>query len=425
MKNKVYFSRKRTFVGIAGLLLGLSLSCVPKLSSVSSLNRLPFLPVAMKATGDTLSETPVGGVLPVDTTKTDAPDLPLLQKYASLALSNQKEIRPNLNSDTGSPEWLRWGRFMGRRANVVTPAEFDSAGVLAYATTSKVGTTLFVANHSERTVQATAKIRLSPGVYKVERLKLSSPALLQNFVGADFATTSTLTKPLDLAPGDVVLIRCTSVSAVARTGYDNTLAQLKKLSGSYPDKSNRLRRMLKEGEPYLGALSPSRGGRERRVAGIHQFALYVTQAQALCRNYQSRNAVKEETGANVMAALEQLTDALSETSAALLEMTPQISLMQEKEKKTANVEVSLCNSGPHTAATVKLALDAESLPQGVTLEENEPVLFNAVKPGQTIRATFRLKLGTAQTASASPILPIADITYFVGKSPAHLRPRVW
>ena len=47
------------------------------------------------------------------------------------------------------------------------------------------------------------------------------------------------------------------------------------------------------------------------------------------RNYQQRRVVDADQGAAVMGALERLTDALAETSAALLELVPQITVREE------------------------------------------------------------------------------------------------
>ena len=399
---------------VVKLLLGvpicLSLSCVPILPSFNQeFNRNSVL-------SSIVSDAPLRKItLTVDARKTSLSDPDLLKKCTGEGL-------PSATSDAGTekPDWMKWGRFGGNQALVTSSLE--SKGEQVYATSSPEGTTLLLNNATEAPLNAKVKIRLSAGVYKIERLLISEPCTFRNFTGANLARSGFVTKPLDLMPGEIVLLRCTDVSRAARSAFGNAMRHLKTLAASHPDKANRLRRMMKEGEPYLTSLFPSRLSRERRTAGINRLALYISQTHALCRNYQARNAVKEESGANLMASLEQCADSLSETSAALLEMTPQIVLTQEKGKGTANVEISLCNSGGQTARTVKLALDTESLPRGIALRPADPVLFNEVKTGQTVRATFVLKLGEE---ALTPSRCVADITYFVGKSPAHLRPRAW
>ena len=408
--------RRMPFVSnVAKLVLGVaacvSLSCVPT---------LPFL--TQEFNRDSVASPPVPDAplrkitLTVDARKTSLSDPDLLKKCTGERLSS---VTPD--AGTESPDWMRWGRFAGNQALVTSSSE--SKGEQVYATSSPEGTTLLLNNSTDAPLNTKVKIRLSAGVYKIERLLISEPGKFRNFTGANLASAGVITKPLDLMAGEVVLLRCTDVSRAARSAFGNAMRHLKTLAASHPDKANRLRRMMKEGEPYLGSLSPSKAARERRTAGINRLALYISQTHALCRNYQARNTVKEEAGANLMASLEQCADALSETSAALLEMTPQIALTQEKETGKANVEISLCNSGGYTARTVKLALDTESLPRGIGVQPGDPVLFNEVKTGQTVRATFALKLRGGE--ALSPSRCVADITYFVGKSPAHLRPRAW
>ncbi len=393
--------------GVFLTLCSLSLSCVP------------LLPAALQdsSSGPKASASPLRAAFALDAAQSVSADLNELKTLmkADPPLEAERAAQP--------PAWLRWGRFYARRLRVTTSPGLPAERVGVYASSSPSGAALFIKNGGEVPLEASVKMRLPAGVYKVERLRVSSPSALQNFIGAALSSSSSLTKTLTLEAGETAILRVTNVAREARVGYDDALSQIKILSASYPEKSSRLRRILKEGEAYVSALSSTRGGQERRVSAVHQLTLYVSQAHALCRNYQSRNAVKEEGGANVMGALERLADALSETSAALLQMTPQIALTQEKAKGIANVEVSLCNSGGRTAATVKLALDGNSLPQGVHMESSEPALFDAVKSGQTVRANFKLILNRAEPLQPSQC--VGDISYFVGKSPAHLRPRVW
>ena len=72
---------------------------------------------------------------------------------------------------------------------------------------------------------------------------------------------------------------------------------------------------------------------------------------------------------------------------------------------------------------VRIGQDSSALPSNTVCEPSDTAFFGALHPGQTVRATFRLR------CPAMTVLPdnccVGAVSYFVAGSPAHLRPRPW
>ena len=367
------------------------------------------------------------------------------------------------------PKWMLWGRLRTPSAPVSVPAE---AGISAYATHSAQGMTLCLVNRSTEKKELRLQIRLPRGVYKGERLTFSpqhpiaqagpgvrstptdgrlrtvaddgpaspseSPIELERLQGRMLNASAVLRKPCVLLPGQVALFRYTDVAQAARAALNETYDSLHVMALKSPGPARRLRHILEEGDGQRGSLSPGNGkSGGARLSGIHRLLLLTAQVQSMQRNYQQRRVVDADEGAAVMGALERLTDALAETSAALLELTPQIRVQEESAPASPApdstdalpparrllVTVSLANLGRESPGMVKLGLDTAALPRGVVCEPDDPAYFGSVHPGQSVRAVFRVRCpaGTALPTDRCG----GDVSYFVSGAPAHLRLRAW
>lgn len=371
------------------------------------------------------------------------------------------------------PEWMLWGRLRTTPSPVTVPLD---GTLTAYAVHSAQGMTLCLANRSTEKKLLRLQIRLPRGVYKGERLLFSpphpvvqaDPALhtpetesrlrtirddgqaadaaetvplvqLERLQGRTLRTTTVIRKPCVLLPGQVCFYRYTDVAQAARAALNETYDSLHVMALTSANPARRLRHILEEGNRERGSLSPGNGqDSSARLSGIHRLLLLTAQVQSMQRNYQQRHVVDADQGAAVMGALERLTDALSETSAALLELVPQITVREERAPDSAptpsaddappaarllTVTVALTNLGRQSPAMVKLGLDTAALPRGVSCRPDDPAYFGAVHPGQSVRATFHVR------CPAGTLLPTdrcgGDVSYFVSGTPAHLRIRAW
>lgn len=395
----------------------------------------------------------------VDATQALAPNAEELRAIVGqIALLTGKNGGEDTNAEA---DWRLWGRLDADRAECLNPAVETIA---AYAVRSDAGATVCLFNRTTQKTPISLQIRLGSGVYKCERLIFTPPvpavassqadetpaaARLERLEGRVMAKPGALVKAGSLEPGQVCLLRFSDVARSARIALNETRTQLHELAASAPGPARKLRRILNEMSPHLGGLrmNGERQGTSSRLATVHRLLLLTAQAHSLHRNYQARGAVKAEPGAAVMGALEQLTDALSETSAVLLGLLPQVAVMvkndvaltatrgttlvaderQEKPDKgdtpSATVTISLANTGSQSVGLVKIGLDAGELPSGLTCEPSDPAIFGTLRPGQTVRATFHLR-GSAMTSWAVNRC-VGDVSYFAAGGSAHLRPRPW
>ncbi|HLV80286.1 MAG TPA: hypothetical protein VKT32_08380, partial [Chthonomonadaceae bacterium] len=357
------------------------------------------------------------------------------------------------------PEWLAWGRLASRRARATVrlasarPADRASETLLGvYAAHSAEGTTLCLVNRAGQEARARVRLHLPPGIYRIERLTLSpgssgdrlplaapasrdispsasaggapvdapqtgapassSPAgptglpplraRLERLGGRELPGSGRLTNGVALAPGEICLLRCTDTGREARAALFDALARLHDLALSAPDPARQVRRILEEGESYLGGLYPGAPRTlDRRIGCIHRLLLLTAQARSLQRNAQALGEAPARPGRAAQQALDHLAESLAETSAALLGLTPNVTLtpqesapdaqarpatlnaQEETAPRVVTLTVSLANTGPQSVSLVKLGLDSAALPSEVTCRPADPAFFDALPPGQT------------------------------------------
>lgn len=398
------------------------------------------------------------------------------------------------------PDWFVWGRFDGARIlvkaipeDVLPDGQFSVYGSRAAETTA-----VCFANRSARVLRTELRLRLPQGIWSVERLTftprastsagpVSAPAnaglistapdtgngvdkatdtvekskdsdqasrqnldlslkepriRLERLEGCDFGGTAVVRKPFELQPGQVCFYRFLDRSKAILSAWNDAHSMLRHLAGSNSGPANRLRKMLDEGEPYLaGTQSGTRSSSSRRVGCVHRLMLYTSQAVSLHRNYLARGTVEKKQGGEIMRSLERLTDALSETSAVLLGLVPQVAViragiqvgaigaskslvaLQPAQPAKRKVLVALANTGTQSIENVRIGLDSSELPKGVICEPSDAAFFGTLLPGQTARAVFEVHVPAGVALPDNRLA--ADVSYFAAKLPAHLRPHAY
>ena len=111
-----------------------------------------------------------------------------------------------------------------------------------------------------------------------------------------------------------------------------------------------------------------------------------------------------------------MEEALTELSAACLNLVPdvEISAPEPSRPNIRRVTISVMNAGEEALTSVKIGASA---PEGATVQPAEQAMFRSVRPGETIHATFTVRL----TDDTDPGDITADVSYFAAKVPAHLR----
>ena len=346
-------------------------------------------------------------------------------------------------------EWFQWGRLADRQAsltlsnNAKTSAE--APAISAYAAAGTWGATSLLVNPSGKAVTIRYRIRLARGAYDMEILRFSPPkpetapaaqenpestsnnpttyeTRLTHLDACDFGAVHAAERLVVLRPGEAALVRANNVARAAVGAYYHACELLDDLKPSAPGLAKRLRKMLRDGESGLQSLtlSSSRRGSGRRLSAIHHLLLLTAQAESLERNYLRRGAVKHREGAALAAALESLSGALSQTSAAALNLIPQIEVLPDA-KGGAKVAVSLRNGGTESVDSVKLGLDDKALPAKTQCQPPDPAYFGALRPGQSVETTFEIHSAVGE--NLAEIRYTADVSYLTASCPAHLRPR--
>jgi hypothetical protein len=395
-------------------------------------------------------------IVEADATRTGPVDLDALRTTIQMSGAEATPFPPTPNAPES--DWFAWGRLNAPHAAIVvlSPMTLPADGLRAYGAHSEEGATLCIANHSELKVQVDARIRLPRGVYSIERLTLappiavaredteirttrmpsSPPPVVENRLewleGRDLAAEATVEKSCLLEPGQVCLLRYTEEATAVHLALAEVSRQLHTLAARAPSTTQRLRRLLQQGDFTASALRAG-GGRTRhadpRLARIHRMLLIAAQVLSVQRNNLDRNTIPAEAGTGVRAALESLTDALGQTSATLLGLVPRIvvepsaSGTQDAGAAGQRVTIALTNTGSRSVAMVKIGLDNAALLPGIVCRPADPAFFGTLRPGQTVRATFELQ-GPAATAVPNNRC-VGDISYFAASAPAHLHLHPW
>jgi hypothetical protein len=471
---------------LTSVVVGAGLGCSRRTPGAEIVRR-PAAIAVLPARADDLAGSPAGAQRPpapptpltvqVDTLQPQSADMQSLTDALDGVIpgpsaSDAPQDRP------AAPDWLVWGHLDGARWPVSLNARvtFAPNSLGLYAAGNAECKTVCLVNRSQERVWARVQVRLPRGIYTIERLTLARPAErheaalavpgdaaekrnaatlrtveqppagdsdpvfhLERLQGSDLRRPAVVAKMGVLEPGQAVFYRFTDQSRLVEAAFADCYRQLAVLERSRPGAAHRLRRMLNEGEPYRGGAHAGGGDVDRRLESIHRLLLVTGQAQSLHHNYQLRGVVESETGAALMGSLERVMDGLAEISATLLGLAPQIQVETPSSKIATGqnssvtqpghavasrlVTISLANGGERAVGMVKLGLDSSELPTNVVCDPPDPAFFGVLKPGQTVRAQFRLRCPSDQAIVERRC--VADVCYRAGGGPAHLRQRPW
>lgn len=315
--------------------------------------------------------------------------------------------------------WEEWTSFKGQRLKASSTAE----SMPAFAWKIENGVAVCISNLTDRPADAKISLSLPGGAYQIERLVFSqasstSQAHVERLQGSIVTGKSTVTKPLRLEGGDATIYRITNLSRASQAAYSDIKVHLAKLHQSRASEYRRIMVPLKECWDNLGALSSgiSAANRYDRLKQIHRALLTLAHAQSLCRNYRNEGRIDETTGGALMAALDRLQNSLADTSAVCLNLVPNIETnpVDPADPAARKVTISIANGGEREVSLVRIGAAG---PNGAKIEPADEAMFPTLKPGETVRATFSIRLpeGVEQRACT------AQIGYFTARSPAHLR----
>ncbi len=352
------------------------------------------------------------------------------------------------NSGLEEENTLIWSRLNGRR---VQAAESPESNLEIYAVSSPDGASIFLQNHADRFITLDVRTILPAGIYSGEQLTISpgdrsAQLKMQRLEGALLSAKKTLSKPVSLVPGQLKILKFTDSARAARAEYGNLQNRIHQMAAMHLDAASKLKRIFREAEPYFGGLSMNERvrGDSKRLGCIHRILLYTSQAESFQHNMIERKHGASDIDKLVMHSLEQLASDLSDTSAVLLGLVPQIenesstppitaensnkhalitTSISRQDQENYSIRVSLSNTGHSPVTLVKIGLDISRLAPGTIIDPSDPAVFATLRPGQTARAIFQISNSGDEKMSRKKLR--GDISYFAESSPAKLRPNLW
>jgi hypothetical protein len=326
---------------------------------------------------------------------------------------------PQPSPEGSAPAWEPWAALRGPRIEVVSSEE----DVPAYGATVPHGVAILLVNHREAKVVAKAGVRLTRGVYSVERLTydLENPETsrrLERLESVVLGGTGVASKPAWLGPKSVSVYRFTNRSAQAASAFGNVKSRVRAIMDDHGTAARSMMVPLRECESNVGALSKGIQPQDRyaRLKYIHRAILTASHAQALCQNQCKQGRLTGEEADLLQTAFDRLLEALTELSAGCLNLVPsmEVKRAQAENGQLWEVTVSMANAGKQPVTNVKIGTAAA---QGATVRPAERAFFASVQPGETARASFTIRM----PADTDDRLISADIAYFAARAPARLR----
>jgi len=322
-------------------------------------------------------------------------------------------------SEKTAPVWENWVSLDGPQIAAVS----DSETLPVYGVRVPDGAALCLVNRSKTKTSFRIDLRLPRGVYTVERFIFSpdAPETLPRIERLESVTpggTGTTSRPGWLNPGAAAIYRFFNRSAQTFGAFKRVKESVRALRPARPGAFRLLMTPLRECEAHVGALSigKRRGRRFDPLKHIHRALLTVAHAQALCRNFRGQGRLSRKEEDTLKTALDRLEEALTEMSVGCLNLVPGLAVTPPDPARpnVREVTVSVTNAGRQSVSFVKLGA---SVAEGATIWPAEQAPFGALRPGETVRATFTIRL---EDEAALRDLT-ADIAYFAARVPAHLR----
>jgi hypothetical protein len=315
------------------------------------------------------------------------------------------------------PVWANWITLEGARLNVLNGA---MSTVPAYALKQPDGFAVLIVNHSRAKVAVRLGARLTPGVWNIERFS-SNPwetetwPRLERLQSVVRDTAGSEIKPGWLSPGQAAIYRYTHRSAQVASAYRAVKSQTERMKRGHPVVYRRLKPPLEECSAHVERILNGSAAKQRyaNVRSIHRALLTVAHLLTLAKNARQEDLPVHEADA-LLEALYRLEEMLAELSANSLDLVPgmTISAPDPKQPQERQITVSLRNAGQRSVSYVRIQVTATD---NAAIHPDEPAMFQTLNPGQSVRATFQLKLSEYGRGI------VARIGYYTERAPASLR----
>jgi hypothetical protein len=318
-----------------------------------------------------------------------------------------------------SPPWKDWVSLGGTRLD----ASSSAASVPIYAARTQYGLAAMVANHGESKADFTLTIKLGRGVYTAERWVFDPQApdvapRIDRLESLVLGKTSSVEKPGWLPAGQAAIYKFTNRCIDVQASFDSVRQAVRSMQAQSPSGCRTVMVPLRECEAHLASLSKGIRPEKRydSLRYIHRALLTVNHAQALAENLREQGRLPREGADRLEGALDHLQTALTDLSAGCLNLLPSLTIAPPDETKPGvrSVTVQLANAGQQPVSLVRLGADAA---RGATVVPAERAIFDVLRPGETARATFTVRL--PEDSSANDLS--AEIAWFAARTPAHLR----
>jgi hypothetical protein len=319
-----------------------------------------------------------------------------------------------------APLWANWITLEGARLSVRTG---DEPAIPAYALRQQNGFAVCVVNHSRAKVEIRLDTRLTRGVWNIERFSFSPSETetlprLERLQSVVRDTTGSEIKPGWLSPGQVAIYRYTHRSAQVASAYREVQSWVDIVKKKRPAVYRRLKPPMDECSVHMTRILNGSAAKLRytNIRSIHRALLTVAHLLTLTKNARQANLPIQDFDA-LLEALYRLEEILAELSANSLDLIPEmaISASDPKQPDMRQITVSLRNAGQRSVSYVRIQVTAMDT---AAIRPEEPAMFMKLNPGQSVRATFTLKLSEYGRSI------VARIGYYTERAPANLRLKV-
>jgi hypothetical protein len=320
---------------------------------------------------------------------------------------------------TEGPEpWTRWADLSGPRLLAIS----SSAEVPVYAVRIPSGVVLLAVNHGEAIAALRVGIKTGKGIFRVERHGFSvagdGPVRTERLQTVMQKGPGTLSKPAWLAPKSAMLYRVVDETRELGKALSNGRNALRAITDSSSRVFRLIRAPFSESGQRIERIAAQGGAmpRGRLVQLLERAGVSLAHAQTLFRNCRSSGSLSGEDADRLGAALDRLEASLDEVMAGAYSLVPNVEWGQPPpgEPLRTPLNVQLSNRGSSTLRLVKMGL---VVPEDTRVSPEDQALFRAVKPSETVRATFMITPASAQDLTAVR----AHISYLAGRAPSHIR----
>lgn len=318
-----------------------------------------------------------------------------------------------------APPWAAWTNLNGMRLSAST----DTPTLPVYAARIPFGTAVLVANNSDDKVNFELNLTLGRGVYTAECAMFDAktpetPGRVERLESVVLGGTAGVQKPGWLPPGGLAVYRFTNRCLDVQASFDEVRAAVRAMAAEQPGACRIIMAPLHECEAHLGSLSKGIQPEKRydSLRYIHRALLTVTHAQALSQNLRGQGRLPQSGALRIESSLDRLQNALTDLSAGCLNLLPSLEVapLDDTHPRVRAVTVKLSNAGRQSVTLVRLGA---GVPSGAVVEPADRAIFNVLKPGETARAMFTVRLPIDSPTSDCS----AEFAWFAARSPAHLR----